>query len=212
MISGVRFASCYVYSPAGADPNSERSRRLCVLLKTADVRFLQRYAVRVRQEMADVSPLRDFIAPGDALVPVPGSQPRTDTTTCVAWHLCDALRGEGLGHAIWPVLRRTHAVRKSATAVRGARPTVGCHYDSFAIDATVWDAEMPTHVVLVDDIVTKGRTLLAAAARMHEAFPAARIRAFALIRTMGRVAGVNRFLDPCVGEIRWRSGDARRSP
>jgi hypothetical protein len=59
---------------------------------------------------------------------------------------------------------------------------------------------------------TKGRTLLAAASCVHEAFPGAQIRAFALLRTMGLISGIQRLLDPCKGEIRWRSGDAHRSP
>jgi hypothetical protein len=59
---------------------------------------------------------------------------------------------------------------------------------------------------------TKGRTLLAAAARLHETYPSARIRAFALLRTMGMVPEVDRLLDPCVGEISWRAGDAHRFP
>jgi hypothetical protein len=65
---------------------------------------------------------------------------------------------------------------------------------------------------LVDDVVTKGRTLLAAAARVQEAFPCAEIRAFALIRTMGLTRNVERLVDPCIGEIRWRGGDACRTP
>jgi hypothetical protein len=59
---------------------------------------------------------------------------------------------------------------------------------------------------------TKGRTLLAAASRVHEAFPSAQIRAFALVRTMGMSSGVQQLLDPCLGEIRWKAGDACRSP
>ena len=70
----------------------------------------------------------------------------------------------------------------------------------------------PENVVLIDDVVTKGRTLLAAATRLHEAFPGAQIRAFALLRTMGLIPGVQRLLDPCTGEIRWKAGDAHRSP
>jgi hypothetical protein len=54
--------------------------------------------------------------------------------------------------------------------------------------------------------------LLAAASRLHEAFPAAQIRAFALVRTMGLIPQVEHLLDPCQGEIRWQSGDAYRSP
>jgi hypothetical protein len=59
---------------------------------------------------------------------------------------------------------------------------------------------------------TKGRTLLAAATRLQEAFPHARISAFALLRTMGYIRCVNQLVDPCVGQIRWRAGDAHRSP
>ena len=59
---------------------------------------------------------------------------------------------------------------------------------------------------------TKGRTLLAAASRVHEEFPGAQIRGFALLRTMGFIPRVEQLLDPCKGEIRWKYGDAQRRP
>ena len=61
-------------------------------------------------------------------------------------------------------------------------------------------------------IQSKGRTLLAAATRIHEAYPDIPLRAFALLRTMGLAVNISRMLDPCVGRICWRAGDARRSP
>jgi adenine/guanine phosphoribosyltransferase-like PRPP-binding protein len=67
-------------------------------------------------------------------------------------------------------------------------------------------------IVMVDDVITKGRTLLAAAIRLYEAFPNADIRAFALVRTMGFVPDVRQPLDPCLGVVRWAAGDARREP
>jgi hypoxanthine phosphoribosyltransferase len=67
-------------------------------------------------------------------------------------------------------------------------------------------------LLLVDDVVTKGRTLLAAAARLHEAFPQAHITAFALLRTLGFKDHIEDLLDPCVGRIGWRAGDAHRNP
>ena len=209
MVRVVTFASCYVYSPSGSDAASERSRLLRTLLKASDARFIFKYAVRVRQQVADTAPLAGFFRPSNVLVPIPGSAPPVAGTMSVAEHLALALLSEGLGHSIWPGLHRVCAVRKSATAAPGSRPTVGNHYDSFAIDSA---AALPRQVVLIDDVVTKGRTLLAAAARLQEACPDAQIRAFALLRTMGLVAGVNRLLDPCIGEIRWRAGDAYRSP
>jgi phosphoribosylpyrophosphate synthetase len=67
-------------------------------------------------------------------------------------------------------------------------------------------------LTLVDDVVTRGRTLLAAAARLHEAFPVAEIRAFALLRTLAQHEELCRLLEPYEGEVRWIFGDARRTP
>jgi hypothetical protein len=208
MIPTLTFASCYVYSPTGASAVCRRSRLLRALLKAGDSRFLMKYALRVRQQGAERAPLAGYFSPSAVLIPIPGSLPQAPEFTNVASHLARALLDAGLGQGIWPGLHRVQAVPKSATAAPGARPTVAHHYESFAVETAL----PPREVLLVDDIVTKGRTLLAAAARVQEAFPRAHIRAFALLRTMGFAAGVNRLLEPCVGEIKWRADDARRSP
>jgi hypothetical protein len=211
MIRTVAFASCYVYSPDGACATSERSRLLRTLLKAGDARFIFKYALRVRQQAGEVSSLSGFFDAADILVPVPGSEPRELQVVSVTEHLAAAFVREGLGRCAWTGLKRVRAVPKSATAAPGERPTVGVHYDSFAIERT--EAFLcPERIVLIDDVVTKGRTLLAAATRLHEAFPRSRIRAFALLRTMGLIPDVTQLLDPCIGEIRWRAGDAHRSP
>jgi adenine/guanine phosphoribosyltransferase-like PRPP-binding protein len=69
-----------------------------------------------------------------------------------------------------------------------------------------------SRIVLIDDVITKGRTLLAAAARLQAELPHADIRAFALIRTLGFVQHMERVLEPCHGVVRWAGGDARREP
>jgi hypothetical protein len=209
MIRGITFASCYVYSPGGSDLSSERSRLMRSLLKDGDAYFMDKYADRVRQQVAEGPSLAGFFGPTSVLVPVPGSTPRRGGAASVAESLAGALLDEGLGQSLWRGLQRIAPVRKSATAATGSRPTVGEHYASFAVTT----AAAPVHqIVLVDDVVTKGRTLLAAAARMQEAFPLAEIRAFALVRTMGLIPGVAHLVDPCVGEITWRCGDAYRVP
>jgi hypothetical protein len=205
----VTFASCYVYSPVGSDLTSERSRLMRALLKASDARFMPRYAVRVRQEVRDAAPLAGYFDESSVLVPIPGCAPNTKDRPSVAEVLAEALLEEGLGRSLWPGLRRMRAVRKSATAVWGTRPTVDTHYDSFALEAC---EPSPRHIILIDDVVTKGRTLFAAALRVHAAFPEAQIRAFALVRTMGFVERVDRLVDPCVGRIVWKWGDACREP
>jgi predicted amidophosphoribosyltransferase len=208
VIRRLAYASCYVYSPAGKGEICERSRLLRALLKEGDAHFMVKYAARVQQQAEQCSQLAGFFRDADVLVPVP----RSSIKACGTWVAADLARAlvhEGLGTMAWSGLHRVCAVPKSATATRGARPTVTCHFESFLVERPSVD---PASVVLIDDVITRGRTLLAAAARVREAFPHAQIRAFALLRTMGFIAGVERLLDPCRGEIRWQRGDARRIP
>jgi predicted amidophosphoribosyltransferase len=179
------------------------------MLKAANPNFMLKYASRVRQQFNELAPLIGFFDAADLLVPVPGSAPRVAGELWVAERLAVALVNAGLGAVAWPGLHRVRAVPKSATAAPGNRPTVGLHYESFLIESL---AVPPEKIVLIDDVVTKGRTLLAAASRVQETYPQARVRAFALVRTMGLISGVQRLLDPCKGEIRWKAGDAHRSP
>jgi hypothetical protein len=187
----------------------ERSRLMRALLKAGDEGFMRKYAWRVCQEAKNSHLLAGFFAPTDLLVPVPGSAPYRTGASWASLDLALALVDEGLGGAAWTGLHRARAVRKSATAAPGTRPTVNLHYESFYVERP---AQPPEGIVLIDDVVTKGRTLLAAASRVREAFPAAQIRAFALLRTMGMIPDVQHLVDPCRGQIRWRGGDARRSP
>lgn len=209
MIRAIAYASCYVYSPAGAGEVCERSRLLRTLLKAGDETFMRKYVSRVCQEARSSPVLAGFFGPGDLLVPVPGSAPYYAGNPWPSQHLAADLVKNGMGGAVWTGLHRVRAVRKSATAAPGRRPTVSIHYDSFYVEPP---AEPSLGIVLIDDVVTKGRTLLAAASRLQEAFPGVPIRAFALLRTMGLLPDVPSLLHPCKGEIRWRGGDAHRSP
>lgn len=208
MIQRLTFASCYVYSPIGDTAICARSRLLRALLKEGDARFMVRYAARVREQTKSASVLAGFFLSDDVLVPVPRSAPKVGGAWAAA-ELAQALVREGVGGETWPGLRRISAVRKSATAAKGSRPSVARHYDSFRLEAPKLH---PASVVIIDDVISRGRTLLAAAARVREAFPEAQIRAFALLRTLGFVSGLENLLEPCKGEIRWKDGDARRIP
>jgi predicted amidophosphoribosyltransferase len=209
VICRVAFASCYVYSPNGTGVESERSRVLRELLKAGEARVLFYYADRLRRELDANASLASFLGPSSVLVPVPGSARTCAGERLITERLAAAFIAEGLGKSIWRGVHRVRRVRKSATALPGSRPTMAEHYDSFAVERGV---AAPSRIILVDDVVTKGRTLLAAAMRLREAFPTSDIRAFALLRTMGLGQKVGRLMDPCVGEIRCRAGDAFRTP
>jgi len=211
MISSLTFASCFIYAPGGACVKSARSRFLCSRLKAGDAGVILKYAQLVRHHARGCSALAGFFDSSDLLIPVPGSGPQDPAIRCVASLIAEALVREGLGSAHWQCIRRVQPVRKSATSTPRERPTAERHFESLAVEITEFAGDA-TRMTLVDDVVTRGRTLLAAATRLRDAFPNARIQGFALLRTLGFAPCVDRLWDPCIGEITWRRGDARRNP
>jgi hypothetical protein len=218
------FASCFAYLPGGSGLICEEGRLLCARLKASDTGWLPRLAVRVWLETVGHGQFAPWFGTRVILIPVPGSAP-LQRSDWVGERLAWCLREVGLAAEVWPVLRRRHPVRKSAFAATGERPTVFEHYSSFAIESPDW-ARVPIdpsrlggepgrgalRLTLIDDVITRGRTLIAAARRLRETFPAAQIRAFALVRTLRPDETLRRLLDPCEGEVRWVAGDARRRP
>ena len=113
------------------------------------------------------------------------------------------------GSVVWPTLQRTRAVPKSAFAAPGQRPEVQFHVESLAVTDPLIP---PGPLLLVDDVVTKGRTLLACATALATAFPGVEIRGFALIRTTGLVPEVAKIAWPVVGDLSLDGHDAVREP
>ena len=74
------------------------------------------------------------------------------------------MKGAGLARRCLAGLRRISRVERSASAWMWQRPTVEQHYQSFAV---IPAPRPPDRIVLIDDVITKGRTLLAAALRLH---------------------------------------------
>jgi len=63
------------------------------------------------------------------------------------------------------------------------------HYDSLRVHKRT---DVTGRILIVDDVVTKGSTALAAASRLAEVYPNADIRLFAAIRTKGMVSDIDR--------------------
>jgi len=218
------FASCFAYLPGGSGSVCEEGRQLCAHLKAADSTWLPRLVSRVWLETSGHGRFASVFDGRTVLVPVPGSTAlqREDWVGArLAWCFGEL----GLGAQVLPLLRRRYAVRKSAFAPMGQRPSVKEHYASFAVDAGFGGRELAAtyrrggrsggtalRLTLVDDVITRGRTLLAAARRIRESFPGVEVRAFALLRTLGPQEVMRQVLDPCEGEVLWMFGDARRSP
>ena len=118
----------------------------------------------------------------------------------VARDICAALYKQGLGGDPMPLIVRTVAVPKSAFASPGERPDPRVHVDSLSVDrehVEKFGLLTPTKFTLVDDVITRGATLIGAATVLRAAFPGAEVRAFALLRTRGLVEDIEKILDPC---------------
>jgi hypothetical protein len=199
----------FCYSPYGTSPLADQSRHLRDQVKRADRSTLTRCAARVAA-MIDAEVAPGFLSADVAMIPIPQctpSNPRNPIAAPVA--IAHALHAAGLSGSIWPALRRWRAVPKSAWSRPGSRPEFLQHYASLELI----DHVAPQHpLLLVDDFVTRGRTLLAAAAVLAHALPRARIRAFALIRTEGLTPDIEAITTPTIGTIRYLGGDAFRTP
>lgn len=123
-------------------------------------------AVTLLSQSRDTVPFADRLSEDAVLVPLPKSAPLKEPTSVWPAHrICEEMIRRGLGGDIAPCLSRRTAVRKSATAPLGERPTWEEHFESIEYEPTLGLSERP--IVLVDDVVTKGSTMLGCAARLE---------------------------------------------
>lgn len=124
--------------------------------------------------------------------------------------LATALVRKGLGKEVVRCLKRIRGVPKAAFSAPEDRPTAAQHYGTIAVQGSLSE---PAEIVLVDDIVTRGSTLLGAANRLADVFPDTPIRAFAAMRTISNPSEFEELYRPCIGTISLReSGDTLRRP
>ena len=70
----------------------------------------------------------------------------------------------------------------------------------------------PEEIVLVDDVVTRGSTAMGGVNRLAEAFPNAKIRAFAIMRVISHEDKFVSVEDPCIGKITMNGDYTNRDP
>lgn len=204
----LRYGAAFVYSPHGSSDTAARSRLLRDRVKQADPAMLPQIAAHVA-ELGRAGQLRDVLTRDATLVPVPGRAPPVNGALWVADRIARTLVAAGVGRDVWPALRRIRAVTKSAWCERGSRPSIAEQVES--LDLVDWLP--PSRVlVLIDDIVTKGRTLWSAASVLRSAFGDCSVAGFAVIRTLGLAPDIAQLREPVVGSIRFENDDVVRIP
>lgn len=114
--------------------------------------------------------------------------------------------------------------KRRVTALKGGKDFAIGHYSRRAMQLAS-EAEFPgffgtqvtlvpvcrSWIVLIDDVVTRGTTLLAAASRIAEVYPDAEVRAYACVRTLS-AQEIDDMEVPCVGWIEPAGKWAHREP
>jgi hypothetical protein len=145
------------------------------------------------------------------LVPAPRSVPFiTNDALWPAMRICQEMLARGVCRDVQGLLVRHTPVPKSAFLRQGKdRPDPDEHVRTIRVDSPFGVA--CRRIVIVDDVVTRGSTLLGCARVLAAVFPEAEIQAFAAVRTVSD-DDVDRVLHPLIGSIFMQSGRPRRDP
>ncbi|MDG6933998.1 MAG: phosphoribosyltransferase [Nitrososphaerota archaeon] len=168
------------------------------------------YVAQLIKDNLSTLPFSDYFGGETVLVPVPRSSLTKAGGLWVPERIAEAILLRHLTRYIEKCLIRKVPVRKSAWSAPSERPLPSEHYESLAVQTRLHDVK---EIVLVDDVVTRGSQLLGAANKLLDAFPDARIRAFAVMRTISNPHEFEGWFKPVKGKIELRAeGDTIRSP
>ena len=215
-LSQLEFGALLSYSPHGTTPNAIHSKGVMQALKRDQyignpptILMSEWIAKTVKQKIAEL-PFECFFQPSTILVPAPKSSLMQPNTLWVPERIATALVSVGIGKQVASCLIRSKAVRKAALGSPSERPTAEQHYESITVQEILCK---PDEIVLIDDVVTRGATLLGCANRLADAFPQCCIRAFAAMRTISNPNEFENVYSPCTGMIDlYETGDTFRRP
>ena len=209
MIDELPFASPFVYATRGESEASRKSRQLRHRIKRGDEPLYEQIAVHIRT-LIERGDFPAWFGPEAILVPVPGHAPLAPGARSNSERIARSLQHAGIAGRVELALIRHQLVRKSAWADPEDRPRAAEHCASLRVDAPLALTAGP--IVLVDDVITRGATLLGAAQCILAAVPDARVRGLALLRAMTN-GDIETIRQPCTGQIRCDArGECFREP
>jgi predicted amidophosphoribosyltransferase len=213
LISELEFGSFLAYCP---DKNTQsekikESKNIMLFLKKdqiiEDHPMSEIIAERVKNNLSTL-PFKEFFGKDVALIPVPKSSLMKTDSLWVSDRLASALANKGLG-IHFPCLERIRPVPKSAYSKSENRPKATDHFNSIRC---ITQLQHPSEMLLIDDVITRGATMLGCASVLKQRFPNTVIRGFAAIRTISNPSGFTSLQTPCIGKITLKAQDTIRRP
>ena len=214
----IKYASLLSYCPRSSSEKGEIAKRVMRAIKNElpisskfGELFASEFVVKTLKEIIKKdNDFKDFLGENPILVPVPKHTPIKKGSLWPSFQIAKAMEKEGMG-IVKPLLERIKAVPRSSMSSPESRPRPTVHYESMVIKKIFL---LSQDIILVDDIVTRGHTLIASVWHVHEAFPDAEVRTFAAMRTVSNEIDFKGLIDPAIGRIKYRSeyDDCLRRP
>lgn len=211
-ISEIQFGSLLTYTPRGNHTEHYKSRTVMRNLKNDEVlqsgNLMSTSIAQTIQRNLKKYPFSDYFSEKTMLVPTPTSSLIKRDGLWVPQRITSALANVGLGINEECLIRETPLPR-SSTSLASDRPKAIQHYNSIRVRESLLE---PQDIVLVDDVITRGATVLGAVNRLAEVFPKAKIRVFAVMRTISNFLEFSNIIEPCVGTVSLIGLDSFRNP
>ncbi len=208
------YGSYYVYTPKPNSDSAKIAKDKVLEIKNDKIvgdkpRSLD--FAQIMKENSNRLPFKSFFGSGSYLVSVPKSSLMVKGALWVPDRIALALSLQKLG-IYFPCLEREKPVKKAAFSKPEERPKVVDHVNSLKVNSRLVTEKME-RIVLIDDVITSGATLVGCALRLKEKFPNIPIFCFAEVRTLNNPSEFKKFEDPCLGKITYYpSGKTHRDP
>ncbi len=212
----IEFGALLSYSPHGITQREIFSRSVRTAVKNDEFIIssskqvqMSEFVAQSVKKMLGSLPFSHLFDSNPVFVPTPSSSLKKPDSLWVPNRIALALQRE-LGGEVAECLVRVKPLPKSATSAAPNRSTATQHFESLEVQKVLGE---PKSILLIDDIITRGATLLGAANRLAESYTDARIAAFAALRTVSNPSEFKSVTESVNGLIRLQpSGGTLRRP